>query len=489
MHRMGKQQLFRRDFNFIPSVAFVILVQLSWVCFLSANTQGLIDGGIAGLFWSTIWTLVGFLMIISSMAEMASRAPTSGGQYHWVSEYAPPNIQKPLSYFCGWMSVLSWQAGQASSPLLVSGMIQSLISNDNASYDWTNLRSTLIGFPVILIVYILNVYAAHKMPLLQNMMLILYIFGFIVILVTMLVLSPRIQFVDVLTEFSNQGGYSTIGLSLMIGQMTPIFAFLCADSASHLAEEVRDASLTVPRAMFYSFVANAVMGIAMLIAFLVCITDIDAAVNDLTGYPFMWVFRQGMNSAGQNVLACIVILLFFGSTVAFNLSTSRQTFAFARDRGLPFSDWFAKVDSRRQIPHNSIIFTCLFTFVLSLINIGSDTAWGALVSLNVSSLMITYIAAFGCIIWRRIYRPETLPIARWTLGRYGLWINAGAIIYASFAFFWSFWPETLPFEVDTFNWSSVIFVGISLIAIIDYFARGRKHFDGPVTLTEGWRRD
>ncbi len=35
MHRMGKQQLFRRDFNFIPSVAFVILVQLSWVCFLS----------------------------------------------------------------------------------------------------------------------------------------------------------------------------------------------------------------------------------------------------------------------------------------------------------------------------------------------------------------------------------------------------------------------------------------------------------------------
>lgn len=178
------------------------------------------------------------------------------------------------------MSVLSWQAGQASSPLLVSGMIQSLISNDNASYDWTNLRSTLIGFPVILIVYILNVYAAHKMPLLQNMMLILYIFGFIVILVTMLVLSPRIQFVDVLTEFSNQGGYSTIGLSLMIGQMTPIFAFLCmfhprlslavsnfligADSASHLAEEVRDASLTVPRAMFYSFVSGFVSDVHIM---------------------------------------------------------------------------------------------------------------------------------------------------------------------------------------------------------------------------------
>jgi hypothetical protein len=30
-----------------------------------------------------------------------SRAPTSGGQYHWVSEFAPPKYQKFLSYASG----------------------------------------------------------------------------------------------------------------------------------------------------------------------------------------------------------------------------------------------------------------------------------------------------------------------------------------------------------------------------------------------------
>jgi len=30
-----------------------------------------------------------------------SRAPTSGGQYHWVSEFAPPEYQKFLSYASG----------------------------------------------------------------------------------------------------------------------------------------------------------------------------------------------------------------------------------------------------------------------------------------------------------------------------------------------------------------------------------------------------
>lgn len=29
------------------------------------------------------------------------RAPISGGQYHWVSEFAPPQYQKPLSYITG----------------------------------------------------------------------------------------------------------------------------------------------------------------------------------------------------------------------------------------------------------------------------------------------------------------------------------------------------------------------------------------------------
>lgn len=66
-----------------------------------ANTQGLIDGGLAGLFWSYIWTFVGFGFVILSISEMASMAPISGGQYHWVSEFAPDSVQKQLSYLTG----------------------------------------------------------------------------------------------------------------------------------------------------------------------------------------------------------------------------------------------------------------------------------------------------------------------------------------------------------------------------------------------------
>lgn len=37
-----------------------------------ANTQGMIDGGLAGLFWAYIWNFVGFSFVVLSLAEMSS---------------------------------------------------------------------------------------------------------------------------------------------------------------------------------------------------------------------------------------------------------------------------------------------------------------------------------------------------------------------------------------------------------------------------------
>lgn len=31
------------------------------------------------------------------------------GQYHWVSELAPPSVQKELSYAVGWLTAMGWQ--------------------------------------------------------------------------------------------------------------------------------------------------------------------------------------------------------------------------------------------------------------------------------------------------------------------------------------------------------------------------------------------
>jgi choline transport protein len=259
-----------------------------------------------------------------------------------------------------------------------------------------------------------------------------------------------------------------------------------SDAAAHLAEEIKDAGVTVPRAMAWAYILNGGLGFVFLISFLFAITDLDAALNDETGYPFLTVFAAAVNTGGVNGLTAIVTILIFAGTVSFNLSTSRQTWAFARDEGLPFSKWIAHVHPGLKVPANSVAFTSAITILLSLINIGSDVAFNAIISLNLVSLMLTYMVSIGCVLYRRVYQPELLPHARWSLGKAGVPINAAGFIYSTYAFFWCFWPNATPVTAEDFNWAVVMFFAILFFCAIDWVVRGRKKFTGPVVLVDGW---
>ena len=71
---------------------------------------------------------------MASLAEMASMAPTSAGQYHWVSEFAPPAIQKPFSYFAGWLAALTWQTYIGTPAFQAAQVTLILASLDSSSF-------------------------------------------------------------------------------------------------------------------------------------------------------------------------------------------------------------------------------------------------------------------------------------------------------------------------------------------------------------------
>ncbi|KAF2015390.1 amino acid transporter [Aaosphaeria arxii CBS 175.79] len=487
MNRMGKVQELRRNYRPLSAIAFVIILQGTWEVLMTATYQGLVDGGPAGLIWSYVWTFFGFSFVVASLAEMASMAPTAGGQYHWVSEFSPPSIQRFSSYFAGWMSTLSWQAGTASGPFLVGTLIQSCATVMYPDYSPTNWQGTLMVIAVTAIVWVLNVYGAKAMPLFQNMMLVVHVFGFLAIIIVLWVLSPRLTAKDTFTVFTNSGGWNSMGLSLMVGQISAIYACICSDAAAHMSEEIKDAGKTVPRAMVWSYIINGALGLVFLVSYMFMMTDVEAALNDPSGYPHLWVFAQAVSSGGVVALNVIPTILIFAGTLSYNLSTSRQTWAFARDKGLPFSNWLEKVHPTMNIPANAVTFTCGLTIALSLINIGSDVAFNAIISLNVVSLMITYMLSIGAVLYRRIRQPELLPSCRWSLGRWGVPINIGGLAYSTHAFFWCFWPNTTPTDVENFNWAVVMFVAVAIICVGDYYIRARKQYRGPVVLVEGWK--
>lgn len=208
--------------------------------------------------------------------------------------------------------------------------------------------------------------------------------------------------------------------------------------------------------------------------------SVEDAISDPSGYPFLYVFKTAMSLSGVNTLTIIILLIVSAANINFGASTARQTFAFARDNGLPFSRWLSRVHTSKAIPANAVLTTCVITVLLSLINIGSLVAFNAIISLQIVSLMFTYACSLSCVLYRRLYHPELLPVARWSLGRWGPGVNMVGLAYVVFAFFWCFWPNETPVDAETFNWSVVMFVGVFILAVVMYFVEGRRVYVGPV---------
>jgi len=122
--------------------------------------------------------------------------------------------------------------------------------------------------------------------------------------------------------------------------------------------------------------------------------------------------------------------------------------------------------------------------LLSVIVIGSDTAFSVLVSLSTLGIMTTYLISIGCVLLKRI-RGERLPFARWSLGRFGTAVNAFAVLYSLFIVILCCFPLNLPVDASTANWAPLIWFGVILIAAVSYVLHGSKEYTPPVDFVDG----
>ena len=86
---------------------------------------------------------------------------------------------------------------------------------------------------------------------------------------------------------------------------------------------------------------NIPLAFAMLLVFLFAVTDVATATTEV--FPFVWVLQNSLSTAGATAITALMFILVFMIDTSCYASTSRQTFAFARDDGLPFSAWMKKV--------------------------------------------------------------------------------------------------------------------------------------------------
>ncbi|EPE32956.1 GABA permease, putative [Glarea lozoyensis ATCC 20868] len=480
--RLGKRPVLKRNFGFMSILGFSCTILITWEGTLILFLSGFQNGGPAGVVYGYLLVWIGTLSVFATLSELVSMAPTSGGQYHWVSMLAPPSCAKFLSYITGWLT--------------------GLIALTVPDYNPQAFHGTLTFWAVILFGVFVNTVVSNQLPKFEGLILILHVLGFFAVLIPLVVLAPHGNSSDVFTVFLNGGGWPNQELSFFVGLLGNVFAFIGADGAYHMSEEIHNPSIVVPRSIMLSVILNGMMGFAMVIAVLFCLGDIDTVLATNTGYPFMEIFIQATHSvAGSAVMAAIVTMLALCSTVGLLASTSRMFWSFARDRGLPGWKTLHKVNARTSVPIWSVAVTTVISCLLALINIGSATAFNNIVSLSIVGLFTSYLLAAGLLLFRRLTgfiklasdsptelvntANATIVWGPWHIrGILGVVNNTFACSYLIVILFFSTWPPATPVVPSTMNYSSLMLGAVIIFSIAYYLIYARKEYQGPVLETE-----
>ncbi|GAB7354568.1 hypothetical protein MBLNU459_g5020t1 [Dothideomycetes sp. NU459] len=484
MSLMNKIQEFSREFGTVALACFGLITNSSWPYAFFNLGLPLSNGGPAGMLWMTIVSAVGMFLCDLSLAEMASMTPSSAGPYQWTAEIAPESCQRVLSFVVGYFDVLGWQAALAFSAYLIGANIQGLLFLFDTSYvaKTGHLTALMIASAVVTILV-----ASRATAVLRHcswIMGVLFMCAWLFIGITLAVLAPHPDTsvrASIALDFQDPSGWGS-NVAVLVGILGPISTFVGGDVSCHMSEETEDASVSVPRAIVGAAVVGYIMTILTTILIIFSLgPDIDGLLSSPSGQPYQQVFYNATRDEVKTVvMVTFMLLLLFFSQITTTTASSRQIFTFARDNGLPFSRFLAKISPRTLIPWNSVLLTLIIVCLLSLIPLGSLIAFNIITSLSSIAIFASYWVSIACRFANRFASLENRIVPpRWNLGKAGYLVNAFALLFLTLGIVFICFPSAPNPSAQTLNWTPIIFVGVTILALLYYSVYGKRYYTSP----------
>ena len=288
-----------------------------------------------------------------------------------------------------------------------------------------------------------------------------------------LALAPKHDSSFVFTKFINNSGYTSAAWVFILSFYSPMYGLYGTDGMMHLVEEMRNASRDAPRVMFWSMIFASVTSWLTAILLLYCAGDYETYMTATQPYMNWFMDILGSTYGGGVFCALVMMGLNFFIIVGTNMAGSRLAWSMARDKGLPFSDYFSKIT--HHIPLRTMVAILGVELVIGLIVLGSPYAMQAIISGGGVTLQIGYVTPVLMVLIRG---RKILPARpHFNLGRWGYPINILSCCWSCLVIvmysFPMYVPVTGPGNIENMNWSCLIVGATIVFPGIWWFAKAR----------------
>jgi amino acid transporter len=471
LHRFGYAQQLLRDMGGFSNFAISFSIISILTGAVTLYGVGLNAGGpvVMGIGWPLVTFFV--LFVAASLAELASAIPTSGALYHWASLLG--------GSAWGWMT--AW--------LNLIGLVATIAGID---YGCAQFMTPLIGLPdtpasymavfafLLLSHAILNHIGIRTVARLNDFSAIYHVAGVAIVVIALAFFAPRrpisFLFTETFTSLKDQPYWFAFLGGLLQAQWT----YTGYDASAHTIEETKDARVRAPWGIYLSVAVSGLFGYLMLAFVTLAIRDVGAAAGAVN--PFIAIIETALGTGFGRVVLWIVTIAMWFCGLSCVTSTSRMIFAFARDRGIPFSNLLAQVSRRFRTPAAAVWLAAALALLLPILIFALVELFPQ--RLNFSRLYpaVTGISTIG------LYLSYGIPLALklraqqtgvwtqrangpWNLGRWSAIVNAVALLWIAFI--------TVLFVLPPNDLTGYIFGGTFAALIVYYFVAIRGRFEGP----------
>jgi len=477
LHRLGYPRKLSRRMSAFDNfgVSFTIISILSGC--LTLYYFGMGNGGPALITWG--WLAVGGMTMLVglSMGEVCSAFPTSGALYFYSAKLAKK--RGPLaSWYTGWLNALGQMAVTAGIDYGAATFIGAFAA---LQWNFVATQHSVLGiYAVVLVLHgLLNTFGVRLVAILNRVSVWWHLIGVAVIVGVLAFKPSHHQSASfVFTHFVNSSGFGFKGSGVYVaavGLLMAGYTFTGYDASAHMTEETAGAAVAAPRGIVRAIYVSWIAGFILLVGITFAIQNYTAEAGAAVPPAAIFVDAIGLAGGKALLLIAIVAQLFCGmSSVTAN---SRMLFAFSRDRALPGSGLWYRVNPRTKTPTNAVWLAVAGAFLLALPSWWNSTAYGAVTSIATIGLYLAYIIP----VYLRLRQGGNFQRGPWHLGAWSKPVGWIAVLWVAFMSVMFLLPQYSPITRHNFNYAPVALGVVLVAATVWWFATARGTYTGPVS--------
>ena len=417
----------------------------------SVFTLGITTGG-PPMFWSYFLAAAGQFLVCLIFCEVVSQFPISGGLYPWARRL----VGKKWAWMAGW--IYGWALFTTIAAVAVGAgpFVATLLG-----FASTPLTVTIIALVLVAISTLVNLAGTQVLARVAMFGFICEIIGAIVVGGYLLIFQRHQPFNVVLDTFNiGAGNYWP---AFMAAAVTGLFTCYGFEACGDVAEETPNPGSAIPRAMRMTIYVGMLAAAFVCLALIVAQPDMPGAISGKVADPVAAVLTAAFGETGFKVVIVVVLVSFMSCILSLQAATSRLVFAYARDKMVVASDFFATVSPHTHVPVRALVMSGIVAGIIICLGLIFQNA----IAVIVASAIIGIYVAFQMIVVAALSARLRgwKPGGKFRLGAWAWPVNIVALIYGIGAIVDMAWPRTptAPWYIDwsmSVTWLAIIGVGV-----------------------------